>query len=121
MKEQGKDGKLVESPQASNTAPATPVPNAQQQGPPTMNPGSAGIAPSPQGGMMNSSQPVPPPPSASAPPSLGDPGLFSNDFIRSVTDSLDDFGPELNGDINFERDFGQWFNHPDDVTSLEFK
>ncbi|KAK0215004.1 hypothetical protein IW262DRAFT_256940 [Armillaria fumosa] len=59
---------------------------------------------------------------ASAPPSTGpdtSAALFTPDFIQSVANSLDEFDPSFlrpDGDINFERDFGQWFNHPDDVS-----
>ncbi|KAK0501757.1 hypothetical protein EDD18DRAFT_748078 [Armillaria luteobubalina] len=58
---------------------------------------------------------------ASAPSSTGpdtSAALFTPDFIQSVANSLDEFDPSFlrpDGDINFERDFGQWFNHPDDV------
>ncbi|KAL0569708.1 hypothetical protein V5O48_012258 [Marasmius crinis-equi] len=48
------------------------------------------------------------------------PDMFSADFMSSVASQLEaDFDSQLfrpEGDINFERDFGQWFNHPDDVT-----
>jgi hypothetical protein len=44
--------------------------------------------------------------------------LFSGEFIRSVANGLDEFVDiglfRSDGDLNFERDFGQWFN-PDDV------
>jgi len=56
-------------------------------------------------------------------PSLGTDmsgAIFSTDFIQSVASSLDEFDTSLfrpDGDINFERDFGQWFN-PDDVSGL---
>jgi hypothetical protein len=44
--------------------------------------------------------------------------LFSDEFISSVANSLDDFDPaaflRTGNDSDFERDFGQWFNHPDD-------
>ncbi|KAF7353451.1 hypothetical protein MSAN_01534300 [Mycena sanguinolenta] len=47
--------------------------------------------------------------------------LFGNDFIQSVADGLDEFVDvglfRGDGDLNFERDFGQWFN-PDDVDML---
>ncbi|PBK99951.1 hypothetical protein ARMGADRAFT_1008441 [Armillaria gallica] len=58
---------------------------------------------------------------ASAPSSAGSDmsaALFTPDFIQSVANSLDEFDPSFlrpDGDINFERDFAQWFNHPDDV------
>jgi len=48
-------------------------------------------------------------------------GIFSSDFIQSVASSLDELDGNLfrpDGDINFERDFGQWFN-PDDVGALD--
>ncbi|KAJ7213342.1 hypothetical protein C8J57DRAFT_1397662 [Mycena rebaudengoi] len=52
------------------------------------------------------------------PPALGtNCDLFSADFIKSVADGLDEFDVGLfhgDGDIDFERDFGQWFN-PDDL------
>jgi len=60
-----------------------------------------------------------PPPSASSAPDM----LFPTDFIHSVASSLDEFDTSIfrpDGDINFERDFGQWFN-PDDVGVLEMK
>ncbi|KAK0489385.1 hypothetical protein IW261DRAFT_1444734 [Armillaria novae-zelandiae] len=44
--------------------------------------------------------------------------LFTPHFIQRVANLLDEFDPSFpgsDGDINFERDFGQWFNHPDDV------
>ncbi|KAK0501758.1 hypothetical protein EDD18DRAFT_748092 [Armillaria luteobubalina] len=61
---------------------------------------------------------------ASAPPSTGperdmSAALYTPDFIQRVAESLDGPDPSFlrpDGDINFERDFGQWFNHPDDVS-----
>ncbi|KAF8131335.1 hypothetical protein K438DRAFT_1885538 [Mycena galopus ATCC 62051] len=50
------------------------------------------------------------------PPSVEN--LFSSEFIQSVANGLDEFVDvglfRGDGDLNFERDFGQWFN-PDDV------
>ncbi|KAF7353511.1 hypothetical protein MSAN_01540700 [Mycena sanguinolenta] len=44
--------------------------------------------------------------------------LFGTDFIQSVANGLDEFVDvglfRGDGDLNFERDFGQWFN-PDDM------
>ncbi|KAF8145926.1 hypothetical protein K438DRAFT_1991400 [Mycena galopus ATCC 62051] len=58
--------------------------------------------------------PLPP-----APPSAEN--LFSSEFIQSVANGLDEFVDVRlfrgDGDLNFERDFGQWFN-PDDVGVL---
>ncbi|KAJ7590479.1 hypothetical protein C8J56DRAFT_826370 [Mycena floridula] len=52
-------------------------------------------------------------------PGMGNSGmgsdLFSHDFINSVADQVD-FDPSMfkpDGDINFERDFGQWFSQDD--------
>ncbi|KIY65703.1 hypothetical protein CYLTODRAFT_57222 [Cylindrobasidium torrendii FP15055 ss-10] len=120
MKDQGKDGKADGSPH-SVTAPPTPAPNLPGSGQLSNPVPSGSVAPSP-GSMMQQGAPAPP---ASAPPSMGDTTLFATpDFMQTVANSLDDFGPPdltLGGDINFERDFGQWFNHPDDNTaSLDF-
>jgi hypothetical protein len=85
------------------TAPPTPVPVPNQ----------IMTAPSPSAMLGN----APPPP-------MNQPELFSTDFIQSVASSLDEFDSSMfradGGDINFERDFGQWFN-PDDVGSLDLK
>lgn len=47
------------------------------------------------------------------------PNIFSSEFIQSVASSLDELDPTFlrPEDINFERDFGQWFN-PDEATAL---
>ncbi|KAF9233745.1 hypothetical protein BU15DRAFT_79811 [Melanogaster broomeanus] len=47
------------------------------------------------------------------------PSFLSTDFMRSVANTLDDFDPQAlfrpeDGEINFERDFREWFN-PDDL------
>jgi collagen type III alpha len=92
------------NPGQGGTAPATPVPGPNQNM----------TAPSPSAILGNPNQ------SAQAPSA---PDLFSSDFIQSVASSLDEFDPSIfrsDGDINFERDFGQWFN-PDDVGSLDLK
>ena len=54
--------------------------------------------------------------------------MFSSDFMNNMTNSLEDFagtdlfGTVADGEIDFERDYAQWFN-PDDVgpSSLEMK
>ncbi|KAK0489386.1 hypothetical protein IW261DRAFT_412421 [Armillaria novae-zelandiae] len=73
-------------------------------------------------GSPPSSNGAPPPPAAGPDMSAA---LFTPDYIQSVANSLDEFDPSFlrpDGDINFERDFGQWFNHPDDVGgSLDLK
>jgi collagen type III alpha len=55
-------------------------------------------------------------------------GLFTADFITSVASSLDEFEKfdttifRPDGDINFERDFGQWFQSEDGMSgSLDMK
>ncbi|KAL0063029.1 hypothetical protein AAF712_010052 [Marasmius tenuissimus] len=48
--------------------------------------------------------------------------MFDSQFLSSVTSHLGDLDGGLfrpDGDINFERDFGQWFNHSDDVATLD--
>ncbi|KAJ6561156.1 hypothetical protein DFH09DRAFT_1160598 [Mycena vulgaris] len=108
----------LSGPNPPGTAPPTPVPN-QGQGQPGQNQNMApspGLLMNPGSASMNSvAMPLPP----AAPSASGD--LFSNDFIQSVANGLDEFDVGLfrgDGDINFERDFGQWFN-PDDVGSME--
>lgn len=116
-------------PDGSPHAPPGPsrTPNSAATAPPTPVPNPAQTVPSPSQILGN------PPPSsggggASAPASAGQDmsaALFTPDFIQSVANSLDEFDPTFlrpDGDINFERDFGQWFNHPDDVSgTLDLK
>jgi hypothetical protein len=46
--------------------------------------------------------------------------VFTADFMQTVASSLDEFDPALfsDRDLNFERDFGQWFN-PDDALDVK--
>ncbi|KAK1231014.1 hypothetical protein PQX77_005875 [Marasmius sp. AFHP31] len=69
-----------------------------------------------------------PPPASSAEAGASDAGdktlqdMFANEFLSTVTSQLEDFDSQffrLDGDIDFKRDFGQWFNHPDDVSALD--
>ncbi|KAK1227992.1 hypothetical protein PQX77_008983 [Marasmius sp. AFHP31] len=56
------------------------------------------------------------------PPQLLLQDMFSNEFLSSVTSQLEDFDSQLfrpDGDINFERDFGNWFDHPDDIDAFD--
>ncbi|RDB18487.1 hypothetical protein Hypma_000245 [Hypsizygus marmoreus] len=113
-----------QTPNANGTGPPTPVPGSQQGqggGGPGGGVGGQNMAPSPSSILGG-----PPPMNTS---SLGQPGMvgadmgniFSTDFIQSVASSLDEFSDTMfrpDGDINFERDFGQWFN-PDDVAGLD--
>ncbi|KAJ6492101.1 hypothetical protein C8R45DRAFT_990399 [Mycena sanguinolenta] len=74
---------------------------------------SSAVTPAPQAPNSNA------PPSASVEPASPSPdNLFSTDFIQSVTNGLDEYVDVRlfrgDGDLNFERDFAQWFN-PDDV------
>ena len=115
----------------SLNAPPTPVPGSQpdpqqqQQQPGNLN----SLSPSPAA-MMGVT-----PTSSGSGGGLGGSGggglggpqldltMFNPDFMNNMTTSLKDFtgttdlfrttGPD--GDINFERDFGQWFINPDDV------
>lgn len=104
-------------PNAVNNAGQTP--NAGGTGPPTPAPGSQQNQQHQQNQGPGPGQNMAPSPSSllGGPPSLGsDPltsNIFSTDFIQSVASSLDEFDPGIfrpDGDINFERDFGQWFN-----------
>lgn len=105
-----------------NPGTAPPTPNSSgQQGPPGQGQGqqqnmppapSPGLMINPNPGSMNPvAMPLPP-----APPSTEN--IFSTDFMQSVANGLDEFVDvglfRGDGDLNFERDFGQWFN-PDDV------
>ena len=127
-----------QSASGGGTAPPTPVPvsqpNPQQQqqqqqqqmsNQSSLNPSPAtmmGVVPTgsgPGGGLVGGG-------------GLGGPqpdlNMFNSEFMNNMTTSLEDFagtadlfrtGPD--GDINFERDFAQWFN-PDDVsTGLDMK
>jgi collagen type III alpha len=47
--------------------------------------------------------------------------IFSPEFMQGVANALDDIDPSLfrpDGDLNFERDFGQWFSQDE---SLDLK
>lgn len=105
-------------PNPPGTAPPTPGPNqgqpgqqGQGQGPGQNTAPSPGMMINPNPGSMNPvAMALPPAPSSAD-------NLFSTDFIQSVAGGLDEFDVGMfrgDGDINFERDFGQWFN-PDDV------
>ncbi|KAG6836502.1 hypothetical protein H0H93_007431 [Arthromyces matolae] len=94
------------APQPNNNAP--PPPSSVMGGPQSMAPSPSAIL----GGVGDA-------------PSMGltNQDIFSNDFIQSVAGSLD-FDPSFlqpPGDINFERDFGQWFNPDDAMTGLDMK
>lgn len=111
------EGSPRNQPLSGTNPPGTNPPTPSQQGGPGGNMApSPNMLMNPSAGSMNPvAMPLPP-----APPSTtGD--LFSADFINNVATGLDDFDVGLfrgDGDINFERDFGQWFN-PDDVGSME--
>ncbi|KAK7031491.1 hypothetical protein R3P38DRAFT_2701217 [Favolaschia claudopus] len=102
------------NPNAPGTAP--PTPNSTPQQPPGPQGGNS-MAPSP-GLMMNpnvstgamNSVGMPLPPSATPTDTI-----FNSDFMQNMEDFVSDVGLfRGDGDLNFERDFGQWFN-PDDV------
>ena len=128
----GKSGNLNPSNGLPDDSSRNSMNNAQQsQGGPSMgNPGQVGTAPPTPAPGSNQSMTAPSPSAilsnptsmnqsaSSASDSLTS-NLFSSDFIHSVASSLEEFDPatmfRADGDLNFERDFGQWFN-PDDVT-----
>ncbi|TFK75047.1 hypothetical protein BDN72DRAFT_853736 [Pluteus cervinus] len=109
---------MAPSPSSILTTPAQPQPQPPQPGPPVQ---SSMI---PQSQPPQNSAPQAPPPPAS--PSVADmSNIFSNDFISNIASSLEVFDStnlfRPDGDINFERDFGQWFN-PEDVNgNLDMK
>ncbi|KAJ6581087.1 hypothetical protein B0H19DRAFT_1113560 [Mycena capillaripes] len=107
----------LSGPNPPGTAPPTPN-SSGQQGPPGQG---QNMAPAPSPGLMinpnaSSMNPVAMPLAPAPPPAAEN--IFSTDFMQSVTNGLDEFVDvglfRGDGDLNFERDFGQWFN-PDDV------
>jgi hypothetical protein len=120
-KDQASDKKPTDG-SPRNAAQNAPGQSNNQSGtaPPTPGTTSSMTDPSPSsvlgvGGSMNQ-------PGSSA----SNVDLFSTDFIQSVASGFDEFDPNMfsstgtDRDLNFERDFGQWFN-PDDVGTLEMK
>ncbi|KAK7445115.1 hypothetical protein VKT23_014983 [Stygiomarasmius scandens] len=124
------------TPTTSGTAASTPSNNPAQPGPPLHQPGQG---PTPNSNLNpNPSQSVDPSPASmlggpmggiGGPPAPGGPSadlaMFSTNFLDNLTGDLGEFGDNIfgrpDGDINFERDFGQWFN-PDDIsTGLDMK
>ncbi|KAF7309511.1 hypothetical protein MIND_00321900 [Mycena indigotica] len=118
-KEMGKD---TNKPGSSPRNP--PMAAGSNTGPPTPQ---GGMAPSP-GLMMNPNGPMNPAGNGgggamslapgSAPPTEP---LFSTDFMQNMGGSLEDVDLffRQDADINFERDFGQWFNSADDVPGMD--
>jgi len=114
-------------PSGSNTAPPTPVPGnqpnpsqQQQQGQQPQGqpqPGQQPQAPNPNPMGTNSMNSLLGMPTTGMNPS--DLGMFDPFQGMEEFDSTGLFTTS-GGDINFERDFGQWFN-PDDVPNLDFK
>jgi hypothetical protein len=98
---------------APQNAQGTLNPNSLLAAPPTPTPGGSGggmTAPSPSTGSVGV-----------------DAGVFTSDFLQSVASSLDEFDPSMfagaggsDRDMDFQRDFGQWFN-PDDMGALDLK
>ncbi|THU94913.1 hypothetical protein K435DRAFT_779240 [Dendrothele bispora CBS 962.96] len=95
-------------------APAPPGPSLHQpvqqsQGPNLVN----GIVPTSILGSQSMSM---------GPPSPSNADLFTSEFLNNVAGALDEFDTNLfrpEGDINFERDFGQWFNREDAGSGLD--
>ncbi|KAJ6485777.1 hypothetical protein C8R45DRAFT_997846 [Mycena sanguinolenta] len=117
------------NPNAPGTAPPTPNSSGQQQQqqqqqagqqsqqnpgqqPPQQTTPGMIMNPNVNPGAMNTAAMALPPAQNAAD------NIFGNDFIQSVANGLDEFVDvglfRGDGDLNFERDFGQWFN-PDDV------
>jgi len=95
--------------------------NPTIQGPPSNAiPGSSEHPGAPNSNMAHSLSPIPgvpmnPGPIANQQWVLAD-SLFPPDFMQHLSNSLDDFNTNMfpeETDINFERDFGQWFNGDD--------
>jgi collagen type III alpha len=121
------------TPTATGTAASTPVTNPAQPPPPLhQQPGQQNQGPTNPGQMEPSSNSMLGNPAMSMvggpQNSIGGPSadlsstIFPADFLSNVASGLDDFDNGLfrgtDGDINFERDFGQWFN-PEDVSGLD--
>lgn len=106
-------GNAGQTPNASGTAPPTPAPGAPtNQGSTPATNGGPNVAPSPSSilGLPLNSGPMVNQQSVLAET------LFPPDFMQHLSNSLDDFNPGIfpaDNDINFERDFGQWFNGDD--------
>jgi collagen type III alpha len=111
-------GNAGHTPNAGGTAPTTPAPGTSGPGPqgpppqtngaPTASPSSILGAPLNAGPLGNQQSVLPD-------------AMFPPDFMQQLS-SLDDFDSNIfrnDGDINFERDFGQWFNGDD--ASLDMK
>ncbi len=111
----GVGGNASQTPNASGTAPPTPAPGAlTNQGPTPATNGApnSSIAQSPSSILGT---PLNPGPIVNQQSVLAD-SLFPPDFMQHLSNSLDDFNTNMfpaETDINFERDFGQWFNGDD--------
>lgn len=89
------------TPNNSNSTPLPPPPNLDHPSPASSMLGNLPLPPSHMPGMM--------------PNGMGS-DMFSADFMSDITTGLDTFDPNIfrdSGDLNFERDFGQWFNPND--------
>ncbi|KAF5338035.1 hypothetical protein D9758_014260 [Tetrapyrgos nigripes] len=120
------------TPTATGTAASTPVTNPAQPPPPLhQQPGQQSQGPTPNPGqpmdtstsmLGNPSMSMVGAPQNSAGASSADitNSIFPADFLSNVATGLDEFDSGLfsrpDSDINFERDFGQWFN-PEDSQS----
>lgn len=118
------------------TAPPTPVPGSQsipqqQQQQQMGNQSSLNPSPAAMMGVVPTGSGPGGGGSLSGSGGLGGPqadlNMFSSDFMNNMTNSLEDFGGAADlfgtgpdGEIDFERDYAQWFN-PDDPSSLEMK
>ncbi|KAG6909794.1 hypothetical protein DXG01_015287 [Tephrocybe rancida] len=122
----GPSNNAGQTPNVNGAGPSTPAPGQNQ----VQNQNQGGPGPGqgqgPPQGSMGSMAPSPSAILGGGGPAsmLGSQDLFSSDFIQSVAGSLDDFDSSFlqpTGDINFERDFGQWFNPDDAMSGLDMK
>ncbi|KAL0954039.1 hypothetical protein HGRIS_005193 [Hohenbuehelia grisea] len=99
-----------QTPNGGSTAPPTPGGPGQNSVPPTSNSAPPNLMSAASPSMMGA-------------PTFGTDNLFPAELLSNVANSLEDFDPSMfkadagdimPGDINFERDFGQWFNNEPD-------
>ncbi|KAI0923534.1 hypothetical protein AcW1_006465 [Taiwanofungus camphoratus] len=128
---QNKDGSSGDAPVPSGSIDAPPQAPAAGMGQGQASAAAPGPSTAPPTPSATSTSMTAPSPSAilnnASTPSMNSshapaPDIFPQDFIQSVASSFDDFDPSIfRGDnltdLNFERDFGDWFQ-TDNVNSL---
>jgi hypothetical protein len=110
------------SPRNTSTGTAPPTPGTSNQPTPGLPP--TNLPPPPGGSSAQNSAPQQPMPSMLGMPMNipGMTGMNPGDFMfdASLMEDFDVFN-KPDGDLNFERDFGQWFNTTEDGAGLELK